>query len=145
MKTYTAKKEDLKQEWFVIDAKDRVLGRLAVKVANILRGKTKPIYTPHVDTGDNVVIINAEKVRLTGNKLKQKFAFRHSGYPGGDTLTRYDILMKEKPEQAILLAVRGMLPKNKLRAVFMKKLHVYKGVEHPHSAQQPKELNIPTN
>lgn len=141
-KTFVAKKENLEKKWYLVDANDIVLGRLATRVANILRGKHKPIFTPHVDTGDNVIVINAENVKLTGKKLVQKMDFRYSGYPGGTTFTRYDVLMKTNPEKAVRLAVRGMLPKNKLRDVIIKKLHIYKGAEHLHIAQQPEKLDI---
>ncbi|MFC1566976.1 50S ribosomal protein L13 [bacterium] len=140
--TFFAKNEEVKKDWLIIDAEGKVLGRLATRIADILRGKKKPIFTPHVDTGDFVIVLNADKIRLTGKKLEQKFAFRHTGYPGGVKLTRYDKLMSEKPEKAVQLAVSGMLPKNKLRAKFLKKLHIYKGTEHPHEAQKPKVIEI---
>ncbi|MDR0676841.1 MAG: 50S ribosomal protein L13 [Elusimicrobiota bacterium] len=141
-KTFVAKKENIEKKWYVVDAKDIVLGRLATRVANVLRGKHKPIFTPHVDTGDNVVIINAKDIKLTGKKLVQKMNFRYSGYPGGATFTRYDVLMETKPERAVYLAVRGMLPKNKMRDVIIKKLHIYKGSEHLQAAQKPEKLDI---
>ncbi|MCP4482832.1 MAG: 50S ribosomal protein L13 [bacterium] len=141
-KTYFTKETDAVKDWYVIDATDMVLGRLATRVANVLRGKHKPMFTPNVDTGDNIIIINAEKIKLTGNKLTQKLAFRHTGFPGGAKFVRYDKLMAETPERSIIFAVRGMLPKNKLRDRFMKKLHVYKGIEHPHEAQRPKSLDV---
>ncbi|MFC1512547.1 50S ribosomal protein L13 [bacterium] len=143
-KTYSAKKTDVKKEWYIVDAKEWVLGRLAARVSMVLRGKHKPIFTPHLDTGDNVIIINAEKINFTGKKLQQKVHFRTSGYPGGAKFIRYDELMKTKPEKVIYLAVRGMLPKNRLRDRFMKKLHIYQGEEHPHTAQQAKALELRT-
>jgi len=118
-----------------VDAKDKILGRLAPGVANILHGKDKPFFTPHIDCGDFVVVINAGKVRLSGNKLKTKMDFRHSGYPGGQTLTPYEKLLREKPQRAIELAVSGMLPKNRLRSRMMRRLKVYRGPEHPHNVQ----------
>ena len=135
MKTYSAKKEDVQRQWVVIDAQDQVLGRLATRAAHILRGKNKPVFTNHVDTGDFVIIVNAEKVRLTGNKLDDKMYYRHSGYPGGDTLTSYKKLMSENPEKALQMAVRGMLPKNKIGNRQIGRLKSYKGNEHPHAAQ----------
>ncbi|MBU4310394.1 50S ribosomal protein L13 [bacterium] len=136
-KTYSAKKDEIKRKWYIIDAKGKVLGKVAVKAATILRGKHKPIYTPHVDTGDHVVVINASQVVLTGKKLEQKYYRRHSGYPGGLKSIRYDKLLKEKPEKVIELAIRGMLPKTKLGRAMLKKLRVYKGSEHSHEAQNP--------
>jgi len=141
-KTYFAKNTDAIKNWYIVDAENVVLGRLATRIANILRGKHKPMFTPNVDTGDNIVVINASKVKLTGKKLLQKVNFRHSGFPGGVTLTRYDVMMKDTPEKAIYLAVKGMLPKNKLRDVFIKKLHIYKGAEHSHISQKPEVLDI---
>ncbi|MCG2677690.1 50S ribosomal protein L13, partial [bacterium] len=129
-KTYSAKKDEIKRKWYIIDAKGKVLGKVAVKAATILRGKHKPIYTPHVDTGDHVIVINASQVVLTGKKLEQKYYRRHSGYPGGLKSIRYDKLLKEKPEKVIELAIRGMLPKTKLGRAMLKKLRVYKGSEH---------------
>ncbi len=141
-KTYSAKKEDIKRKWYIIDAKGKVLGKVAVKAATILRGKHKPIYTPHVDTGDHVIVINASQVVLTGKKLEQKYYRRHSGYPGGLKSIRYDRLLKEKPEKVIELAVKGMLPKTKLGRAMFKKLRVYKGNEHPHEAQNPVQIEV---
>ncbi len=141
-KTQSAKKQEVQRQWYVIDATDQVLGRLASKVAKILRGKHKPIYTPHVDTGDHVIIINAEKVRLTGKKWTDKVYVRYSGYPGGQrTQTAKEILQKH-PERLIEMAVKGMLPKNRLGRQMFKKLHVYVGSEHPHEAQKPQPLNL---
>jgi large subunit ribosomal protein L13 len=142
MKTYSAKKEDLKQEWFLVDAQDRILGRLATQIANILRGKNKPVFTPYADAGDFVIVTNAEKIRLTGKKLENKCYYRHTGYPGGlKTRTAQEILTK-KPEQLIELAVKGMLPKNRLGRKLIKKLKIYTGNVHPHEAQQPKNLEL---
>lgn len=144
MKTFMARPEDFigKRRWYVLDAEGKVLGRLAVEAARILRGKHKPEFTAHVDTGDHVIIINAEKVVLTGNKLQKKLFIRHSGYPGGLKVTAYSDLMKSKPEKLVEKAITGMLPHNRLGAAMAKKLKVYKGPEHPHQAQQPTELKI---
>lgn len=137
MKSYLAKPNEIERKWYVIDAEGKVLGRLASEIASILRGKKKPIYTPHVDTGDFVIVINAEKVKLTGNKIDQKQYRHHTGYPGGlKSVTCRDMLEK-KPEKVIELAVKGMLPKNKLGRQMYKKLKVYKGTEHNHEAQKP--------
>jgi len=138
--TYMAKPGEVKQEWYVVDATDQVLGRLASRIATILRGKHKPTYTPHLDMGDYVIVVNAEKVRLTGKKLEQKIYFRHSGYPGGARYEKYAHLLERKPELAIRLAVKGMLPHNRLGRKMLKKLKVYRGPDHPHQAQQPKPL-----
>ena len=137
MKSYMAKPEEMERKWYVIDAEGKVLGRLATEVASILRGKHKPIYTPHVDTGDFVIVINADKVKLTGKKLEQKKYYYHSGYPGGLKSVSYNRMMEENPEKAIELAVKGMMPKNKLGRQMFKKLKVYSGPEHKHEAQQP--------
>lgn len=137
MKSYMAKPEEIEKKWYVIDAEGKVLGRLATEVASILRGKHKPIYTPHVDTGDFVIVINADKVKLTGKKLEQKKYYYHSGYPGGLKSVSYNRMMEENPEKAIELAVKGMMPKNKLGRQMFKKLKVYSGPEHKHEAQQP--------
>ena len=141
-KTYSAKKDEIKRKWYIIDAKGKVLGKVAVKAATILRGKHKPIYTPHIDTGDHVVVINASQVVLTGKKLEQKYYRRHSGYPGGLKSIRYDRLLKEKPEKVIELAIRGMLPKTKLGRAMFKKLRVYKGSEHSHESQNPVQIEV---
>ena len=142
MKTYSAKKEDLKQEWYLVDAQDRILGRLTTQIANILRGKNKPVFTPYADAGDFVIVTNAEKIRLTGKKLENKCYYRHTGYPGGlKTSTAQEILTK-KPEHLIELAVKGMLPKNRLGRKLIKKLKIYAGTAHPHEAQQPKNLEL---
>ena len=136
-RTYTPRESELQHDWLVIDATDIVLGRLASHVAALLRGKHKPTFAPHLDTGDFVIIVNAEKVALTGAKLAQKKAYRHSGYPGGLTATTYSELLEKHPTRAVEKAIRGMLPKNSLGAAQLKKLKVYAGPEHPHAAQQP--------
>ncbi len=140
MNTFMANAQNVERKWYVVDADGMVLGRLASNVANILRGKHKPIYTPHVDTGDHVIIINASKVVLTGKKLDQKVYYRHSGYPGGLKETKYRKLMAEKPEFAVKHAVVGMLPKGPLGRRMAKKLFVYAGAEHSHEAQKPELL-----
>jgi large subunit ribosomal protein L13 len=142
MKTYSARESDVKKDWYVVDAKGKILGRLASEIARRLRGKHKPIYTPHVDTGDFVVVINADKIRLTGKKLTDKIYYRHSGYPGGIKSIAAGKLLKEKPERLIHIAVRGMLPKNSLGRRMLKKLKVYRGEEHPHSSQNPHILEL---
>ncbi|WP_102509324.1 50S ribosomal protein L13 [Sanguibacter massiliensis] len=142
MRTYTPKPGDVQRDWYVIDATDVVLGRLASQVATLLRGKHKPTFAPHVDGGDFVVIINAEKVALTGNKREQKLAYRHSGFPGGLSATSYSELLEKNPERAVEKAVRGMLPKTTLGRQQLGKLKVYAGAEHPHAAQQPKPYEI---
>jgi large subunit ribosomal protein L13 len=142
MDTYFPREGDLNKKWYVADAEDAVLGRLSAKIAAILRGKHRPIYTPHTDTGDFVVVINAEKVKMTGNKLEQKTYERYSGYPGGLRVVNARTLLATKPEEVIRLSVRGMLPKNALGRKMLKKLTVYKGSEHPHKAQMPETLDI---
>jgi large subunit ribosomal protein L13 len=142
MSTQVAKKDELQKDWYVVDLEDKVLGRAATEIARILRGKHKAIYTPSVDTGDFVVVLNAEKVRLTGNKLSQKMYHRHSGYTGGLTSISAEKLLEKTPEELIRKAVKGMLPKNKLGRQMFKKLKVYCGADHPHQAQQPKELQV---
>ncbi|MCD6570594.1 MAG: 50S ribosomal protein L13 [Deltaproteobacteria bacterium] len=142
MKTYSAKKGEIEKKWILIDARDQVVGRLASKVASVLRGKTKPQYTPHVDVGDFVVVINADKVQFTGNKWDQKMYYRHSGYPGGLKATKAKDVLKKKPEQILKNAVRGMLPKGSLGRAMLKKLKVYSGGDHPHMAQQPEEMKV---
>lgn len=138
MKTFMAKPLDIKErKWYVIDAEGKVLGRLATEAARILRGKHKPDFTPHVDTGDHVIVINADKIKLTGNKLENKKYIRHSGYPGGLKEVSYSILMKTRPELAVEKAIKGMLPHNRLGDDMAKKLKVYQGPEHPHQAQKP--------
>ena len=142
MRTYSPKASELSHEWFVIDATDIVLGRLASHAATLLRGKHKPTFAAHMDNGDFVIIINADKVALTGSKLAQKKAYRHSGYPGGLTATSYAELLEKNPERAIEKAIRGMLPKNTLGDQQLGKLKVYRGATHPHAAQQPKNFVI---
>lgn len=142
MKTYSAKPADIKRDWFVVDAENKVLGRLATEVARRLKGKHKPEYTPHMDTGDNIIVINADKVRVTGNKKTDKQYHRHTGYPGGLKSVSFEKLQGHKPEMIIELAVKGMLPKNPLGREMYRKLKVYAGSEHPHTAQQPKTLDI---
>ena len=140
MKTYSAKPSDVNHEWFVVDAKDKVLGRLASEIAQILRGKHKPIFTPHIDTGDFVVVVNADKVRVTGKKEQMKSYFSHSGYPGSTKTILIKDLRENHPERIIINAVKGMLPHNKLGRQIIKKLKVYAGPNHPHDAQNPKKL-----
>ncbi|WP_433499623.1 50S ribosomal protein L13 [Sphaerimonospora sp. CA-214678] len=142
MRTFSPKPNDVERQWYVIDATDVVLGRLASQVATLLRGKHKPIFAPHVDTGDFVIVVNADKVALSGNKLQQKKAYRHSGYPGGLRAVTYGELMEKRPDRAVEKAVRGMLPKNSLGRKMAKKLKVYAGPEHPHQAQQPVPYQI---
>ena len=142
MRTYSPKGSDITRQWHVIDASDVVLGRLASQAAVLLRGKHKPIFAPHVDTGDFVIVINADKVALSGNKLEQKRAYRHSGYPGGLRSISYGELMEKRPERIVEKAVRGMLPKNSLGRKTLRKLKVYAGPDHPHSAQQPVPFEI---
>ena len=142
MKTYMAKPAEVERKWYVVDATDMVLGRLASQVAMVLRGKNKPTFTPNVDTGDYVIIINADKVRLTGKKLEKKYYRYHTGYIGGLKEVQYKKLMAEKPEFVVYKAVKGMLPKNAIGRTMIKKLHVYAGNEHNHQAQQPVELKF---
>ncbi|HEY0541856.1 MAG TPA: 50S ribosomal protein L13 [Actinoallomurus sp.] len=142
MRTYTPKPADVERQWHVIDATDVVLGRLASQVATLLRGKHKPIFAPHLDTGDFVIIINADKVALSGKKLEQKKAYRHSGYPGGLRSMSYGDLMEKHPERAVEKAIKGMLPKNTLGRQMFSKLKVYTGPKHPHQAQQPVPYDI---
>jgi large subunit ribosomal protein L13 len=142
VRTYSPKSGDVQRQWHVIDATDVVLGRLATQAATLLRGKHKPIYAPHVDTGDFVVVINAGKVALTGSKRDQKMAYRHSGYPGGLRAVRYSELLEKDPQRAVEKAVKGMLPHNSLGRAMAKKLKVYAGPEHPHQAQQPLPFEI---
>ena len=142
MRTYSPKPADVTREWHVIDATDVTLGRLAVQIATLLRGKHKPTFAPHMDNGDFVIVVNAGKVALTGNKRQTKVAYRHSGYPGGLKAVRYDDLLDRRPERAIEMAVKGMLPHNKLGRRLIKKLKVYAGPEHPHDAQQPKPFEL---
>lgn len=142
MGTFSAKKEDVNRSWHVVDANGKTLGRLATVVASVLKGKTKPIYTRHVDTGDFVIVVNADKIHLTGRKLDQKTYYSHSGYPGGLKSITAGRLLKTKPEQVLVKAVEGMLPKTQLGKQMLSKLKVYAGEKHPHSAQQPSELKI---
>ena len=142
MSTPVAKKEDLQKDWYVVDLDDKVLGRAATEIARVLRGKHKAIFTPSLDPGDVVVVLNAEKVSLTGNKLSQKMYHRHSGYTGGLTSISAGKMLEKTPEELIKKAVKGMLPKNKLGRQMFKKLKVYCGADHPHQAQQPKELQV---
>jgi len=142
MKTEVAKKEQVTHQWFVVDAENVVLGRLATQIANVLRGKHKPIFTPSVDTGDFVIVLNADKIALTGNKLTGKMYYRHTGFPGGLKEATAGEMLAKKPEEVIRKAVKGMLPKNKLARHMLKKLKVYTGSAHPHEAQQPKALAL---
>ncbi|UYG16945.1 50S ribosomal protein L13 [Brachybacterium huguangmaarense] len=142
MRTFTPKPGDVERSWYVIDATDVVLGRLASQAAQLLRGKHKPVFAPHVDAGDYVIIINADKVALTGNKRETKLAYRHSGYPGGLRSVKYSELLEKRPEMAVEKAIKGMLPHNKLAGEQLKKLKVYKGGEHPHAAQKPQPFTI---
>ena len=142
MKTYIAKDKDIHKIWYVVDAKDKILGRLASKVATVLMGKNKVIYSPHQDVGDEVVVINASKVKVTGNKLETKIYTSYSAHPGGLKETKLDVMMERKPEFVVRQAIKGMLPKTKLGAKFLKKLRVYAGDKHPHTAQKPQVLNI---
>jgi large subunit ribosomal protein L13 len=142
VRTFSPKAADIQQKWHVIDASDVILGRLATQAATLLRGKHKPIFAPHVDTGDFVIIVNASKVALSGNKLTDKLAYRHSGYPGGLRSIAYGDLMATNPEKAVIKAVRGMLPKNTLGRQQLSKLKVYAGPEHPHKAQMPVPFEI---
>lgn len=141
-KTQSANKQTVEKAWLLIDAENEILGRLASKVANILRGKNKPNFTPHVDCGDYVVIINADKIRLSGNKWEEKTYIRHTGYPGGQRSTTANELMAKKPYAMVEKAVKGMLPKNRLGAQLFRNLHVYAGVEHPHTGQNPQAINL---
>ncbi|WP_404996554.1 50S ribosomal protein L13 [Caldifermentibacillus hisashii] len=140
--TYMAKPQEIERKWYVVDAAGQTLGRLASEVASILRGKHKPTYTPHVDTGDHVIIINAEKIELTGNKLDDKKYYRHSQHPGGLKVRTADEMRTNYPERMLELAVKGMLPKNSLGRQMFKKLHVYRGPEHPHQAQKPENYEL---
>lgn len=137
MKTYAVKADEIERTWWLVDASDQILGRLATRIATLLEGKHKPIYSPHLDTGDHVVVINAAKVKVTGDKLAQKRYYRHSNYPGGLKEESLQALMARKPEMVIERAVKGMLPQNRLGRAMVKKLKVYPGADHPHQAQQP--------
>jgi large subunit ribosomal protein L13 len=142
MKTFSAKAGEINHDWFVVDAADKTLGRLASQIAHHLRGKHKPEYTPHIDTGDYVVVINAERIRVTGAKAKDKLYHHHTGYPGGIKSISFEKLIDKAPERVIQGAVKGMLPRNPLGRAMFKKLKVYAGTEHPHAAQQPQVLNV---
>jgi large subunit ribosomal protein L13 len=143
VRTYSPKASEITRKWFVIDAQDLVLGRLSTEAARILRGKHKPVYAPHLDMGDHVIVINAEKIVLTANKADQKMVYRHSGYPGGLKARTFADAQSRKPEEAVRRAIRGMLPKNRLGRQMLSKLKVYAGPNHPHSAQLPEALDIP--
>ncbi|MDB5863713.1 MAG: rplM [Betaproteobacteria bacterium] len=142
MKTYSAKSHEVQHDWYIVDATGKVLGRVASEIARRLRGKHKPEFTPHVDTGDYIVVVNADKLRVTGNKAKDKLYHRHTTYPGGLYTTNFEKLQAKHPERVLHLAVKGMLPKGPLGYAMIKKMKVYPGAEHPHSAQQPKTLQI---
>jgi len=142
MKTYVANAADRQRDWYVVDAEGKTLGRLATQIADALRGKRKPEYTPHVDTGDFVIVINAERIRVTGDKLNKKVYYRHSGYPGGIKSRTLAEMLDRRPEEVIRKAVKGMLPRNRLARAQLRKLKVYAGPEHPHVAQQPKEMEV---
>ncbi|HHX43010.1 MAG TPA: 50S ribosomal protein L13 [Chloroflexi bacterium] len=142
MKTYSAKRDDIQREWFVVDAAGQNLGRLATRIATVLRGKHKPIFTPSMDTGDFVIVVNADKIAVTGRKLDQKMYYRYSGYPGGLKETSLRRMLDTHPTRVIEFAVRGMLPKNRLGRAMLKKLKVYAGGTHPHAAQKPKPLEL---
>ncbi len=142
MKTVSAKPEEVRRDWYVVDATDKTLGRLATELARRLRGKHKPEFTPHVDTGDHIVVVNAARIRVTGNKMRDKMYYRHTGYIGNLKSTNLAGLMEKNPEQVLELAVKGMLPKNRLGRAMFKKLRVFAGPEHSHEAQQPQALEI---
>ena len=142
MKTYAVRASEIERRWWVVDARDQTLGRLATRIAVLLEGKHKPIYSPHLDTGDHVVVVNAEKVRVTGNKLRQKTYYRHSNYPGGLKAETLETLLGRKPELVIERAVKGMLPQNRIGRAMFRKLKVYRGAEHPHAAQQPTTVEL---
>ena len=142
MRTYSAKAGEVEKKWYLVDAEGEVLGRLASQVAIILRGKHKPQFTPHMDTGDYIVVVNASKVRLTGRKADQKYYFHHTGYPKGERIIPFQRLAQEKPERIVKSAVWGMLPHNRLGRKVIKKLHIYSGPEHPHQAQKPEKLEL---
>ena len=142
MKSYMARPLEVERKWYVVDAEGRTLGRLATEIATILRGKNKPQYTPHVDTGDFVVVVNAEKVVVTGRKAEQKVYRRHSGYPGGLKETSYERMMERRPTEILRRAVKGMMPKNRLARQQLRKLKIYAGPEHPHAAQDPQRLEV---
>lgn len=143
-KTKSASKDTVQKDWYIVDASNEILGRLSTKVAKILRGKNKPVFTPHADCGDNVIIINAEKIRVTGNKVSDKTYIHYTGYPGGQRTETFNHLLHRNPAKVIENAIRGMLPKTRLGRAIFKNLYIYKGSEHPHQAQQPKELKLNT-
>jgi len=142
MKTFSAKSHEVQRDWYIVDATGKVLGRVAAEIARRLRGKHKPEFTPHVDTGDYIVVVNADKLRVTGNKAKDKLYHRHTTYPGGLRTTNFEKLQAKHPERVLQFAVKGMLPKGPLGYAMIKKMKIYPGAEHPHSAQQPKPLQI---
>jgi large subunit ribosomal protein L13 len=142
LKTFSPKQTDIERKWYLVDARQQVLGRLATQVARILRGKHKPIFAPHVDVGDHVIIVNAEKIRLTGKKAAQKRYKRHTGYPSGLKETSYETMLANHPERVLEHAIRGMLPKNRLGRQMIKKLRIYAGEAHPHTSQQPEKLTF---
>jgi large subunit ribosomal protein L13 len=142
MKTVSTKPADVTRDWFVVDAEGKTLGRMATEIARLLRGKHKPEYTPHVDTGDYIIVVNAEKVRVTGNKAKDKMYYRHTGYPGGLRSMSFEKMIDHAPERVVEFAVKGMLPKGPLGRAMYSKLKVYAGTEHPHQAQQPQALTL---
>ncbi len=142
MGTYSVRASEIQHDWYVVDAEGQILGRLASEIASVLKGKRKPTYSTHLDVGDHVIVINAEKVRVTGRKRDNKIYFRHSLYPGGHTLTRFRDMQEAKPEEIIRLAVKGMMPHNRLGRAMIKKLKVYTGTAHPHTAQQPKPMSL---
>lgn len=143
MKTFSPTPADINREWFVVDAENKILGRLAAQLAHRLRGKHKPEFAPHMDNGDFIIVINCEKIAVTGKKLENKMYYRHSGYPGGLKETNLEKMLQKKPDQVLISAVRGMLPKNRLGRAMLKKLKVYPGSGHPHAPQQPKTLVLP--
>ncbi|MGD0081652.1 MAG: 50S ribosomal protein L13 [Acidimicrobiales bacterium] len=145
MRTYSTKPSEIQRVWYVVDAEDLVLGRVATEVARILRGKHRPIFAPHLDAGDHVIVVNASKVVLTANKGDQSFSYRHSGYPGSLRATSFGDLLRDKPEELVRSAVRGMLPKGTLGRKMLSKLKVYAGSEHPHTAQMPQPLELPSS
>lgn len=142
MKTYSPKQKDIERSWYIVDAKGQTLGRMSVEIAKVLRGKQKPLFSPHVDCGDFVIVINAQDIHVTGNKMEDKLYYKHSGYPGALKKKPLKDMMKEKPEEVVKKAVAGMIPRNKLKKQVLMKLKIYKGSEHPHEAQQPKPLTI---
>lgn len=142
MKTYSLKLGDVEKKWYLVDAEGKTLGRFATQIAAILRGKHKPTFTPHMDMGDNIIVVNAEKVQLTGRKAEQKKYYRHSGYPGGIKVTSFSDMIEKKPKMVITIAVKGMLPHNRLGRKILKNLKVYSGTEHPHASQNPEKLEL---